>query len=248
MADTNANMTTPTGTYSLQDLFNTTGNPDMRGYGNLLGGLGTTAIDQIGESGAYPLQQQANAGLATTTNALQSLLGSGSGIAPATPWQTVENEVTQAYDQAGNINNAQQIAGDQQTLAAGMGQRGLTGSTFNQSGQVGLQNLQALLGGQTNAQGLQAGITAGQTQMNQQDTQYQQQLNSMLAGLTGLSNVSNLGANQSNLSGASNILAQAGDLVGNQQAQEIQSNPWNQITQLLTGLGSDAATVFAGGG
>ena len=240
-----ANTGASIGGTSLQDLYNLTGNPDARGYGNLIGGLGTQQANQIDASGAYPLQQQANSGLGTTTSALTNLVSSGSGIAPATDWQTVQDQVTKALANTGNINNAQTINSDQQALTSGMAQRGMTGSSFDQSGQVGLQNLSAILNGQNQASALQGGITAGQTQMNQQDTQYQQQLNTILSALSGLSGVSNLGATQSNLSGATNILGQGGNLVENQQAQEIQSNPWNIITSALTGLGQDAATWLA---
>src|ERR1035437_3347664 len=127
---------TPTDTCTVERLMNLTCNADALGIGNLIGGLGATQANQIGASGAYPLQQQANQDLFNTTGALQGLVSGGDGIAPATDWQTVQSQVENAYKQMGNLNNAQQINADQQTLASGMGQRGLTGSTFNQSGQV----------------------------------------------------------------------------------------------------------------
>lgn len=251
-----------------------TGNQDSRAVGNALTQLGALQGQNILGSGAQAIQDQANAGMSAPINSLSAYLSSMGtsafaipqaptlptsaqyGIADPTDWQSVQSQVQSAVGAQANLGNAQQLQADRQALTANMAGRGMTGSSIDTSGQVGLQNLQSILGAQANAQGLQAGITAGQTQLGVQNQQYQQMLNTLTqqyglsaeqaqqmlstyqSGLGDLSSLSGLGYNQANLGQASNIISQGGNLIAGQQAQEISSSPVGQIGSILSGIGS----------
>ena len=259
---------------SLGQEFNTianVGNADARYYGNQLASLGGLEGQNIVSNGAQGLNTAVNTRLSAPVSNIASYLSNtgtsayatpaaptlpGSGITPATDWQTVQNQVQQAIGGQANVNNAQQLSADQQALNANMAARGMTGSNVAQSGQVGLQNLASILGAQANAQGLQAGITAGQTQMNQQNTQYQQALNTIMqqyglsaeaaqqmlqsytSALGSLGSIGQTGYNEAQLTPAGNLIAQGGNLVAGQQAQEATSSPLGEIGSILSGIGS----------
>lgn len=163
-----------------------TNSADSRSVGNELNLLGSSLVEQAQTSPWAGVNTTAAGGLGT----MATSLANGSSPLSQTPnWQTVQNQVEQTYDQSANLNNAQNINSQQKALAAMMGQSGMTGSTFNQSGQVGLQNLSAILGANANEQGLTAGLAAGQGIRQEGATDY-------LNALQGLNTIGTNSLNQ----------------------------------------------------
>jgi hypothetical protein len=205
-------------------MVNTT-SADSRSAGNELNLLGSYLTQQ---AQASPWGAVNNTAAGGVNNMASAIAGGTSPLSQTPNWQTTQNQVEQTYDQSANLNNAQNINSQQQALAAMMGQSGMTGSTFNQSGQVGLQNLSALLGAQANEQGLTAGLAAGSSLRNEASTDY-------LNALQGLNTVSNTSLNQTQqpLQTGINAISAGGNAILGQANQEASSNPLGSILGML---------------
>lgn len=225
---------------SLQNILDTwqanSGNLNQGAMGNLLADLGINAGQQAATSPYNAVNNTVAGGLGNAATGLAGYLTTGSGtpLGQTPNWQTVQNQVEQTYDQSADLNNAQNIAAQQQALAASMGASGLTGSTFNESGNVGLQNLSALLGAQANEQGLAAGLQEGQSLRNESTQDY-------LSGLGALGSIGQTAFNQINPTTASNILSQAGGAFGGQAGTNASNasasdSLWGDIGSGLMGM------------
>ena len=169
------------------------------------------------------------------------LSGGGTGGNPAASFlntpdpQAVGAQVQQAYADAGNIATAQNLALDNGALQSAMAQRGLTGSTFNNSAQVGLQNASALQGGQNNLAGLMASLQASQAADSEQSGNFY----NALGGLAGVQNQASTAANLIPVINASNSVASGYGNAGQTYAQQGQG-----FGQAVSGLGNLAGTAL----
>jgi hypothetical protein len=184
-----------------------------------------------------------------------------SALSQTPDWQTAGAEVRKAYGDTANVATAQNLNAGQQALAASMAQRGLTGSSINNSGMVGLQNLASIQGAQANAQGLVAsqaeeqslrneGATNAVTASNLQQTaaedaisqaQAQQALNASLRGeQTGQVQQDAQWAAQDSQNANNTTIAQS---QLNTAQQQQQSSNYMASLQALTGISNQYATA-----